>query len=1221
MIIQAQDVPGKASPPIKLVYFHFHNAIRAELDSLADEVLALEPLAGPPLLDQLRVIKERYQFLEQVYSIHSSVEDEVVYPALDAKVKNVTLAYSVEHEDEERLFEQLMQLLASAAAGPVGGRGGALRQLSCKAEEIYTTLRKHLAKEEEQLFPLLLAHFSFAEQTELVAQFLCCIPLAAVEAVLAWLKPAVPQAEQEELLAQVRMVIKDRLLLELLVTWLSPAAPPACVLPCPVIAIENARPWSPRPKTAPDPKGKPSPAGQAAAALKAAAVAASDGQGKPGAAGQAAAGLKGAAGAALPPGCCRVKLGLPGDCGVGAADADAGGDSAEAGGGTIIPLQHITHLHAAIRSALDAFAAEAAALRAGGGLTSAALAALVERHRFLRAVCAFHSASENDVVFPAARRLAGREGGEAFQECEAEHACEGALLEDLGRLLGDVRASARRGSAEAVGLTAELAAAAGAAAAAISGHMAREEAAVLPLLTRSLCRREQRAMVWRTLRAMPLRLLERVLPWLAGKLSEEDACAMTRDWELAAPADDCTLVSLLSGWAARGRQASPEPVDRDDPIRFSNETCGVSRPPRGVPAAAAAPTGSHAKARLRSAPPGAQTVEPAAKRARKSSARAAAAAASVARNAGGGPSGSAERPAEGAGGGLLAASGAAEGRGGDAAAPRAAPRVNPIDHIFQFHKALRRDLRSLEEEARAFAAALDEAVEWRGGGAALQALEGRYRFLWGIYCAHSEAEDAIVFPALEAKEALRHVSHAYTLDHQQEAQLFQEMAQVLQRVRSASSLAEARAAAAALARLTAATRASLEQHVRAEEQELWPLFAENFSEAEQQHLVGVIVGRTGAEVLQAMLPWVTGSCTEDEQAAMMSSLRSATRNTGFERWLGVGGAAGGLGAGGAGVSPAGGDIGVFRPGWEDIFRMNQTQLEETHRRVCSDASLAAERKAYLMQNIMASRYIVAQQRRLASGGDSGKPTRSYHNAERGVLGCPHYQRKCQVVAPCCGQVHACRFCHDEAEDHRLDPHAVTSMVCMACNLRQPASGSCSACGQPMARYYCGICHLWDDEPAHAIYHCPFCNLCRRGRGLGVDACHCMDCNSCMHLSEFARHKCRDLSACPVCTDYLFDSAQPYRELPCGHFMHSHCFAQYARYNYTCPVCVKSMGDMSVYFRMLDSLLARDAAELPPAYAARRQVVMCNDCGHRSEAPFHFVYHKCGHCASYNTRVV
>ena len=40
-------------------------------------------------------------------------------------------------------------------------------------------------------------------QATLVAQFLCCIPLATVEAVLAWLKPQVPEEEQQELLAQV----------------------------------------------------------------------------------------------------------------------------------------------------------------------------------------------------------------------------------------------------------------------------------------------------------------------------------------------------------------------------------------------------------------------------------------------------------------------------------------------------------------------------------------------------------------------------------------------------------------------------------------------------------------------------------------------------------------------------------------------------------------------------------------------------------------------------------------------------------------------------------------------------------------------------------------------------------------------------------------------------------------------------------------------------------
>ena len=42
-----------------------------------------------------------------------------------------------------------------------------------------------------------------------------------------------------------------------------------------------------------------------------------------------------------------------------------------------------------------------------------------------------------------------------------------------------------------------------------------------------------------------------------------------------------------------------------------------------------------------------------------------------------------------------------------------------------------------------------------------------------------QSEDDIVFPALEAREALHNVSHAYTLDHQQEEQLFKDLDQVI----------------------------------------------------------------------------------------------------------------------------------------------------------------------------------------------------------------------------------------------------------------------------------------------------------------------------------------------------------------------------------------------------------------------------------------------------------
>lgn len=52
---------------------------------------------------------------------------------------------------------------------------------------------------------------------------------------------------------------------------------------------------------------------------------------------------------------------------------------------------------------------------------------------------------------------------------------------------------------------------------AMGRHMAREESEVLPVLMRTLCPAEQRHMVWRILLAMPLRLLERVMPWVAGE--------------------------------------------------------------------------------------------------------------------------------------------------------------------------------------------------------------------------------------------------------------------------------------------------------------------------------------------------------------------------------------------------------------------------------------------------------------------------------------------------------------------------------------------------------------------------------------------------------------------------------------------------------------------------------------------------------------------------------
>jgi zinc finger-like protein len=307
--------------------------------------------------------------------------------------------------------------------------------------------------------------------------------------------------------------------------------------------------------------------------------------------------------------------------------------------------------------------------------------------------------------------------------------------------------------------------------------------------------------------------------------------------------------------------------------------------------------------------------------------------------------------------------------------------------------------------------------------------------------------------------------------------------------------------------------------------------------------------------------------------------------------------------------------------------MNQKELEAAIRRVSRDDTLEPQRKAYLMQNLMTSRWIVAQQKvapSAASGGEGSQELRpSYHDEAKGVFGCEHYQRNCKVKAACCGQLVTCRFCHDKDSDHTMDRHAVQEMMCMTCLQVQPVAQFCatpSCNGRRMARYYCSVCKFFDDS-GKDIYHCPFCNLCRVGQGLGIDFFHCMSCNACMSLS-LSSHTCREKgleSNCPICHDFLFTSNTPVKALPCGHFMHSLCYQSYTHGHYTCPICSKSLGDMAVYFGMLDALL--ETEELPEEYKDQKQGILCNDCEQKGSASFHFVYHKCSHCGSYNTRTI
>ncbi|KAF9901906.1 hypothetical protein EC991_005554 [Linnemannia zychae] len=248
--------------------------------------------------------------------------------------------------------------------------------------------------------------------------------------------------------------------------------------------------------------------------------------------------------------------------------------------------------------------------------------------------------------------------------------------------------------------------------------------------------------------------------------------------------------------------------------------------------------------------------------------------------------------------------------------------------------------------------------------------------------------------------------------------------------------------------------------------------------------------------------------------------------------------------------------------------------------------------------------------------------KTYYNEEHNQLGCKHYRRGCKLKASCCGRWFNCRFCHDDASDHAIVRSETKMMLCMHCQTIQEAAQNCSFCKARMAVYYCDTCKLWDDDPKKHIYHCDDCGICRIGQGLGRDYFHCKKCNVCMNIQLQDNHKCieRNLECdCPICGEYMFTSTSTVIFMPCGHCIHSKCHEDYIKTSYQCPTCWKSLGDMSAYYSKIDSLLAEQT--MPPDYANIFSIVLCNDCEVKSEAPYHFLYHRCDKCHGYNTKVL
>ncbi|KAG8077594.1 hypothetical protein GUJ93_ZPchr0007g4945 [Zizania palustris] len=1054
---------GSALEAPVLIFLYFHKAIRAELEGLHGAAVRL----ATERAGDVGALAERCRFFVNIYRHHCDAEDAVIFPALDIRVKNVAGTYSLEHKGENDLFSQLLALLQLDIQNDDGLR----RELASCTGAIQTCLTQHMSKEEEQVFPLLTKKFSYEEQADLVWQFLCNIPVNMMAEFLPWLSASVSSDEHEDIHSCLyKIVPEEKLLQQVVFTWI---------------------------------KGKAT--GKVTQSFVASNLEAS----------------------------CDCKDASSIDQ---ADNHICSHEESNVGNKKYVdsigvrvdrhPIDEILYWHNAIRKELNDIVEETRRMQQSGDFSD--ISAFNARLQFVADVCIFHSIAEDQVVFPAV---------DSELSFVLEHAEEERRFNNFRCLIQQIQIAGAKSTA--LDFYSELCSHADQIMETIEKHFRNEETKVLPQARMLFSPEKQRELLYKSLCVMPLKLLERVLPWLVSKLSDDEASSFLENMRLAASPSDTALVTLFSGWACKARSEDKSNsgeylcltsgevrclLDKVDDLKKCRPFCPcASRNNTDTPLHVHTENGSRPGKRGNDAEsvPSAngsdlsQTTDTEAHPCSKkpccipglrvensnlaiSSLASAKSFRSLSYNS--------SAPS------LYSSLFSWET---DTSLSCSDSISRPIDTIFKFHKAIRKDLEYLDVES-------GKLID--GDETCLRQFIGRFRLLWGLYRAHSNAEDEIVFPALESRETLHNVSHSYTLDHKQEEQLFGDISDVLAKLSQLhdrlthphTEVSEEKnyfhssdeidwtkkynELATKLQGMCKSIRVALTNHVHREELELWPLFDEHFSVEEQDKLVGRIIGSTGAEVLQSMLPWVTSVLTQEEQNKMLDTWKQATKNTMFGEWLNEwwkGAPTSSDSPAEASYSPEDNHLQdkidqndqMFKPGWKDIFRMNQSELEAEVRKVSRDPTLDPRRKAYLIQNLMTSRWIAAQQKlpekrseECSEGAGIPGCVPSYRDQEKQIYGCEHYKRNCKLVAACCNKLFTCRFCHDKISDHTMERKATQEMMCMVCLKVQPVGPNCqtpSCNGLSMAKYYCNICKFFDDE--RTVYHCPFCNLCRLGK--------------------------------------------------------------------------------------------------------------------------------------------
>ncbi|KVI00181.1 Rubredoxin-type fold [Cynara cardunculus var. scolymus] len=231
----------------------------------------------------------------------------------------------------------------------------------------------------------------------------------------------------------------------------------------------------------------------------------------------------------------------------------------------------------------------------------------------------------------------------------------------------------------------------------------------------------------------------------------------------------------------------------------------------------------------------------------------------------------------------------------------------------------------------------------------------------------------------------------------------------------------------------------------------------------------------------------------------------------------------------------------------------------------------------------------------------------------GNFGCTHYRRRCKIKAPCCDEVFDCRHCHNEIKNsleidpihrHDVPRHDVKKVVFVSyvlyVTLNKMFNKIVSAVG-----YVWGITSVKHANSTTMMFRristivinvAYVEQVARRISFIATNVVNNKMKNLYIDVATRKRskiHTCVWKGQCTMIVLFVL--------------------------RYSCPICSKSICDLSDMWRKLDNEV--EATPMPETYKNKMVWILCNDCEKISRVKFHIVGQKCTQCKSYNTRQI